>query len=64
MEAPESVPLKTTPPGKQLDVSVDMTAPDKKGSYRADFQLTGPNDVAIPINNGKYVWVIVNVDTP
>jgi len=64
MGAPDSVPLKNTPPGKEVSISVEMTAPNEKGSYRADFQLLDPKGVSIPIDNGQYLWVIISVDTP
>lgn len=64
MGAPDVVPLKETRPGKKVNISVEMTAPILKGSYRADFQLEDPEGNSIPIDNGQYVWVIISVDTP
>jgi len=64
MGAPEFISLKTTLPGEELDISVEMTAPSVKGSYRADFQLLDPHGLVIPVDNGNYLWTIITVDTP
>jgi len=64
MGATDSLPLRNTPSGKELNISVDMTAPDTTGSYRADFQLLDANNLPIPIDNGQYLWTIITVDMP
>lgn len=63
MGAPDSVPLKITRPGKEINISVELTAPNENGSYRADFQLVNPNGVAMLIDNGQYLWVIITIGT-
>ncbi len=63
MGAPDSAPLKTTRPGKEINISVKLTAPNENGLYRADFQLVNANGVAMSIDNGKYLWVIISVRT-
>lgn len=63
MDAPDSIPLKVTQPGQTLDISIDMTAPEADGEYRADFELHDPDGNAIPIDNGTVLWVIVTVET-
>ena len=64
MDAPDSVPLKATPPGKEINLSVEMTAPEATGSYRADFQIFDPDGEALPIDNGQYLWTIITVKKP
>ena len=61
MGAPDSVPLENTSPGGELEISVELTARDEYGSYRADFQLLDPDDEVVIINNGQYLWVIITV---
>jgi len=61
MKAAGSVPLKKTAPGESLEISVNMTAPTKDGTYRADFEVHNADGAAIPIDKDKYLWVIVNV---
>ena len=61
MSAPNSIPLETTAPGATLDVAVDMTAPGSIATYRAFFEMHTPSGAAIPIDEGTYLWLIVNV---
>jgi len=61
MDAPDSVPLKRTRPGKETDIFVDMTTPTETGEYRADFQILNTEGVPIPIDNGEYLWVVVTI---
>ncbi|MCC6298187.1 MAG: hypothetical protein IT314_02735 [Anaerolineales bacterium] len=63
MGAPASTPLKDTAPGKTLDISVTMTAPDKDAAYRADFELHDASGKAMPVDNGTTVWVVITVGT-
>ena len=62
MGAPDSVPLKVTQPGQTLDISIDMTAPEADGEYRADFEIHDPAGNAIAINGGTVLWIIITVD--
>ena len=61
MGAPDSVPLKKTRPGREVDISVEMTTPTETGEYRADFQLLNPEGAVVPIDNGQYLWVVVTI---
>lgn len=61
MGAPSSVPLKVTQPGQTLDISIDMTAPQADGEYRADFEIHDPAGNAILIDNGTVLWVSITV---
>lgn len=62
MGAPDSIRLKVTQPGETLDISVDMTAPETDGEYRADFEIHNPEGNAIPVDNGAVLWVIITVE--
>jgi uncharacterized protein YkwD len=61
MDSPESLPLETIGPGEETDISVSLTAPNQEATYRADFQLVNPQGVAMPIDTGEYLWVIITV---
>ena len=64
MGASDATPLKVVPPGKETNITLEMSAPNVKGSYRADFQLLNADGDAIPIDNGLYLWTIIIVDKP
>jgi uncharacterized protein YkwD len=61
MDAPDAVPLEKTRPGREVDISVELTTPAESGEYRADFQLLNADGVAMPIDNGEYIWVIITI---
>jgi uncharacterized protein YkwD len=61
MGGPASTPLSETKPGDTLDISADMTAPSKDGTYRADFELHNASDAAMPIDQAKTLWVAITV---
>ena len=64
MGTAESAPLQVVPPGKEINISMDMSAPNEKGSYRADFQLLNADGDTMPIDNGYYLWTIITVEKP
>lgn len=61
MDAPDSVPLPKTRPGRETEISVDLTTPTENGEYRADFQLLNPEGDPMPIDNGQYLWVVITI---
>jgi len=61
MNAPDSVPLNRTRPGREVDLSVELTTPTETGEYRADFQILDPQGDPIPIDNGEYLWVTITI---
>jgi uncharacterized protein YkwD len=63
MGAPDSSPIAITAPAEDTVISVELTAPNQSASFRADFQLLNPAGEAIPIDNGKYLWVVISVGT-
>lgn len=65
MGAPASSPLGNEPvaPGETVDVSVQLTAPETPGTYRADFKLsTGAGEV-FGLRDDKTFWAQVRVVT-
>lgn len=61
MGAPGTVKLNLTKPGETLDIAADMTAPDRAGIYRADFQMRNPAGNIMKIDQNTLLWVIINV---
>jgi hypothetical protein len=56
----------TTPPGSTLDVSVNLQAPTKDGTYRGYWGITNASGARIPIiggSNGKSFYVEIKVGT-
>jgi hypothetical protein len=43
LDAPDAVDVLTTAPDAEVDISVDMTAPDAPGTYRSNWQLEAPD---------------------
>ena len=68
MGAPGSVPVTagTVQPGNNVDVSVELTAPDDEGTYRGNWQLRDPSDVIFGIENSssELFWVEIKVKEP
>jgi uncharacterized protein YkwD len=61
MDAPASTPLAYTPPGETLDISVDLITPVNDGVFVGNFELRNDRGEAIPVDNGRYIWVAVVV---
>ncbi len=61
MSQAKSVPLTVTAPGQTALVSIELTAPDKPGSYRSDWQLCAGDQCFGPI---FYVQLVTQEPTP
>src|SRR5258706_2724811 len=62
MDAPDSSSLVYTAPGKIIDISLDLTAPDKKGTAHSFFELHNPVGKRFPIDTGVYLYVTIYVN--
>ncbi len=62
MDAADSSPLAYTAPGETLDISVDLTAPDKRGTANSFFELHNPAGNRFPIDTGVYLYVTIFVN--
>lgn len=60
LAAAESVPVGRVEPGAEVDVAVDMAAPDRLGRYVGYWRLAGPAGRRF----GQRVWVNVTVADP
>lgn len=61
MGAPDSVPLGITYPGENLDISVDLTAPNSTGRHQANFVIENPAGLIMKIGDDSRLWVVINV---
>jgi hypothetical protein len=63
--ATSSVPMPTTAPGRQVDVSLDMNAPTTPGHYRGYWKLKDTHGVkfGLGINADFSFWVDINVSS-
>jgi uncharacterized protein YkwD/predicted small lipoprotein YifL len=61
MFSPASVPLVLTYPGKTLDLSISLKAPNTVGSYKGYFVIKNPAGLIMKINSDSRLWVIINV---
>jgi len=64
MGAPDSQQLTTgtVAPGQEIDVKVDLVAPDDPGEYRGDFKLRNPSGTIFGFGNqSKSFWVEIVV---
>jgi hypothetical protein len=64
MGAPSSVPLNgNISPGQTVDLSVDMVAPEKPGTYRGNWKLRNDSGVLFGIgpSGGSAFWVEIEV---
>lgn len=61
MGAPEAVPLNITYPGQNLDISVDLTAPNSTGRHQANFVVKNTSGAILKIGDDSRLWVVINV---
>ncbi len=55
--APKSVPVKNTPPGEEVDISVPMQAPDTPGFYTGYWKMSDDKGTLF----GVGIWVMIEV---
>lgn len=61
MGAPGAVPLGVTYPGQNLDLSVDLKAPNNTGTYQGNFVIKNPKGLIMSIGDDSRLWTIINV---
>src|SRR3972149_10119307 len=61
MGAPESVPVQQAISGAQVDISVELIAPEADGAYTGNFSLHNSDDEVVPIGLAKTMWVKILV---
>ncbi len=56
----DSMPLEhTVAPGETAAFEVSMTAPEEPGIYSERWTLRDPQGHIVPVDGGRYVWVII-----
>lgn len=61
MSAPDSVPLKITLPGQNINISVKLIAPKAAGQYIGVFTLRNPVGQFVMIGTSDNIWVKITV---
>ena len=61
MSAPAAVPLDVTQSGEEVDISVDLQAPNIVGTHRGNFVIKNPAGLTMQIDQDSRLWVIINV---
>ena len=66
--APASFPLTTgeVNPGEEVDISVELTAPEEPGTYRGDWKLRNPAGAVFGLGSKGTAsfWVLIKVGAP
>jgi len=62
MGAPDSTPVPVTGPKTDVDISIELTAPAKNGSYAGYFQLRDINEQLITIGLERSIWLKIVVE--
>jgi len=63
MDSPDSVPVTETERGKDVEVSVDLTAPSTDGTYRGNFELRNAEGESVSMGSESIFWVQIVVGT-
>ena len=61
MSASDSAEVSETEAGKSVEVSIDLVAPTKDGTYKANFELRNADGKTIPIGTEASFWVQIIV---
>lgn len=61
LNAVDSIPLGVTYPGQNLDISIDLTAPTRTGTYQGNYVIKNPAGLIMSIADDSRLWVIINV---
>ncbi|MEW5938059.1 MAG: NBR1-Ig-like domain-containing protein [Chloroflexota bacterium] len=61
MGAPDSIPVPVTAPKADADISVELVAPSKNGSYAGYFELRDLDGQVIPIGLERSIWLKITV---
>lgn len=63
LNGPDSIPLRETLPGKELELSIELSAPSVDGSFAAFYEIRNPAGKTIPIGLLTNIWVKIRVGT-
>ena len=67
MGGPASKAIATVNPGQEIDLEVDLTAPNSAGSYRGYWRISTNGNVLVPVVNGyqgKSFYLDIKVVSP
>jgi uncharacterized protein YkwD len=61
LNAVDSLPLSLTYPGQNIDISMELTAPNRTGTFQGNYVIKNPAGLIMSINDDSRLWVIINV---
>lgn len=61
MSAPESMSIGAANPGENVDISVNLTAPNSPGRHQANFVIKNTAGAIVKIGDDSRLWVVINV---
>lgn len=67
MNGPASKPITAVNPGQEIDIEVDMTAPNTPGTYKGYWRIVTNGNVLVPVLNGyqgRAFYVEIKVPAP
>lgn len=67
MSGPASKPIGVVNPGQEIDLEVNLTAPNTAGNYRGYWRIVSSNNVLVPVLNGyqgRSFYVDIKVQAP
>lgn len=67
MSGPATKPIGTVNPGQEVDIEVNLTAPNSAGNYRGYWRIVTNGNVLVPIVNGhqgRSFYVDIKVQAP
>ncbi|HET9910535.1 MAG TPA: CAP domain-containing protein [Anaerolineales bacterium] len=57
------VPLDITYPGQNVDISINLTAPNSTGKRQANFVIKNSAGAIVKVGDDSRLWVVINVTT-
>lgn len=67
MGGPATTPIGSVNPGQEIDLEVNLTAPNTAGNYRGYWRIVTNNNILVPILNGhqgRSFYVDIKVQSP
>ncbi len=61
LNAVDSLPLSITYPGQNADISAELTAPNRTGTFQGNYVIKNPAGLIMSINDDSRLWVVINV---
>jgi len=63
LSSPDSIPLSETLPGKELELSIELSASSIDGNFAAFYEIRNPAGKTVPVGLLTNIWVKIRVGT-